>query len=157
MEPMGEPPTDKCLGDLAGGTCVKIWRTDGSTVLGMVARTDTCREELVVAWPDIHPVAAGKDTDSIAIPYPEIVALRAFPDATVAVLEAQLGDIPPGTGLTIRKRPGNLPGVPIAQGVLDSIDWDARTLVLHDTSHDCDVTLPFERMLSIDVVRWPVR
>lgn len=158
MDPMGKPLTHARLGDLAGGTCVKVWRTDGSTVLGMVDHADTRREELVVAWPDIHPAAcAAQDTDSIVIPFPDIVAMRHFPDATVAVLEAQLGEIPAGTRLAIRKRPGDTSEPTIKQGILDSIDWDARTLVLRDTALGHALTVSFERMLSIDIVQWPLR
>ena len=79
------------------------------------------------------------------------------PGATGAGRGAQLGVSPAGTRLASRKRPGDTAGPTIKQGIRGSIDWDARTLVLRDTALGHAVTVSFERMLSIDIVQWPLR
>lgn len=53
----------------------------------------------------------------------------------------------------ITGRYGNAINPTIEQGKLKSIDWDNRTVVLHNTTYDRDTTVRMDQMISIDDTR----
>ncbi|URX64382.1 hypothetical protein KR767_10190 [Luteibacter anthropi] len=151
MEITGNPVADDLLRHLAPGTCVRLWLRNRKVLLGMVDHVEDSRNELVVAWPDIQPRPRRKaDPDSLTIRFADIAAMRRFPNPTAAVLETRLAAMPPGTHLAIRGYHHDAHRVTVERGRLCAIDWDARTLVLHDLTYDLDVTVHFDQMLSIE-------
>ncbi|MFI8718323.1 hypothetical protein ACIGHF_10680 [Stenotrophomonas sp. NPDC077464] len=61
-------------------------------------------------------------------------------------LEDQLRRYAIGEHLTVAITPGPSINSTKEKGTLKSIDWKARSFVLHNTVYDHDVTIPFDKM-----------
>jgi DNA/RNA endonuclease G (NUC1) len=61
-------------------------------------------------------------------------------------LEDQLRKYAIGEHLTVVITPGPSINSTKEKGTLKSIDWKARSFVLHNTVYDHDVTIPFDKM-----------
>lgn len=135
---------------------VVILKTDGETLQGYLSKIDLARDCFVIQ----AAVYIGLDgkverEDLVECKFGEVDTISKFGSQpkNPATFDADLKQYPIGKYLMIWGRHDSSINPTIEQGVLKSINWDKRTLVLHSVTYDKDRTVNIDRISFIDDTR----
>ena len=135
---------------------VVILKTNGETLQGYLSKIDLAQDCFVIQV----AVYVGLDgkvkrEDLVECKFDEVDTISKFGSAPQHSpnFDADLKQYPVGKYLMIWGRHGSSTNPTIEQGVLKSINWDKRTLVLHNVTYDEDRTVSIDRISFIDATR----
>lgn len=134
------------LAHLSPGENVVIAKADHSIINAMILDIDYERDEMVVS--------SQEDEEPTILSFREIDHMENVPgEFEPETLDQQLKRIAPGKYLMAWGKFGRSINETCEQGKLVSINWDNRTLILHNTVYDTDYTVNIDKISWIDESR----
>lgn len=135
---------------------VVILQTNGETLQGYLSKIDLAKDCFVIR----AAVYIGFDgkverEDLVECKFADVDTISKYGSQTKSpvTFDADLKQYPIGKYLMIWGKHDNSINPTIEQGVLKSINWDKRALVLHNSTYDQDRTVNIDRISFIDDTR----